>query len=64
MKKLKIVGISAFKKRSGICFDYSCLYVAMARAVNLKVRLLTGTAYDGEKYGCTCMEWSLYKWNW
>ena len=43
--------ISAFKKRSGICFDYSCLYVAMARAVNLKVRLLTGTAYDGEKYG-------------
>lgn len=43
--------IPAFKKRSGICFDYACLYVAMARAVNLKVRLLTGTAYDGEKYG-------------
>lgn len=43
--------IAAFKSRSGICFDYSCLYVAMARAVNLKVRLLTGTAYDGSQYG-------------
>ncbi|MDU4324820.1 transglutaminase-like domain-containing protein [uncultured Clostridium sp.] len=43
--------ISAFNDRSGICFDYSCLYVAMARAVNLKVRLLTGSAYDGTQYG-------------
>ena len=43
--------ITAFKKRSGICFDYSCLYVAMARAVNLNVRLLTGNAYDGSQYG-------------
>ena len=43
--------ITAFKKRSGICFDYSCLYVAMARAANLKVRLLTGNAYDGSQYG-------------
>lgn len=43
--------ITAFKERSGICFDYSCLYVAMARAVNLNVRLLTGSAYDGSQYG-------------
>ena len=43
--------ITAFNKRSGICFDYSCLYVAMARAVNLNVRLLTGNAYDGSQYG-------------
>ena len=43
--------IAAFNNRSGICFDYSCLYVAMARAVNLKVRLLTGSAYDGSQYG-------------
>lgn len=43
--------ISAFEKRSGICFDYSCLYVAMARAIDLKVRLLTGKAYDGLQYG-------------
>lgn len=43
--------ISAFEDRSGICFDYSCLYVAMARSVDLKVRLLTGTAYDGNQYG-------------
>lgn len=43
--------ISAFNTRSGICFDYSCLYVAMARAADLKVRLLTGSAYDGTQYG-------------
>lgn len=43
--------ISAFEKKSGICFDYSCLYVAMARAIDLKVRLLTGSAYDGSQYG-------------
>ena len=43
--------ITAFENRSGICFDYSCLYVAMARAVGLKVRLLIGTAYDGIQYG-------------
>lgn len=43
--------ITAFKEKSGICFDYSCLYVAMARAVNLNVRLLTGSAYDGSQYG-------------
>lgn len=43
--------ITAFKNRSGICFDYSCLYVAMAKAVNLNVRLLTGSAYDGSQYG-------------
>ena len=43
--------ITAFNRRSGICFDYACLYVAMARAVNLNVRLLTGTAYDGSQYG-------------
>lgn len=43
--------ITAFNTKSGICFDYSCLYVAMARAVNLKVRLLTGTAYDGSQFG-------------
>lgn len=43
--------ISAFEERSGICFDYSCLYVAMSRAIGLKVRLLTGSAYDGAQYG-------------
>ena len=42
--------IYAFRDRSGICFDYACLYVAMARSVDLKVRLVIGEAYDGSKY--------------
>lgn len=42
--------IYTFRDRSGICFDYACLYVAMARSVNLKVRLAIGEAYDGKKY--------------
>lgn len=41
----------AWIKRKGICFDYASLYVAMARAINLKVRLVTGSAYDGSQYG-------------
>ena len=42
--------ICAFEKKSGICFDKACLYVAMARAINLKVRLIGGQAFDGKKY--------------
>lgn len=42
--------ITAFENRTGICFDKACLYVAMARAVNLKVRLIGGQAFDGEQY--------------
>ena len=43
--------ISAWTTRKGICFDYSCLYVAMARANKLKVRLVTGDGFDGSQYG-------------
>ncbi|MGL5416851.1 MAG: transglutaminase domain-containing protein [Clostridium sp.] len=49
-RNLKSGAIEAFNTRSGICFDYACLYVAMARAVNLPVRLITGEAYNGEEY--------------
>lgn len=42
--------IIAYQTKSGICFDKASLYVAMARAVNLKVRLISGEAFDGEKY--------------
>ncbi|MBE6070824.1 MAG: transglutaminase domain-containing protein [Clostridium butyricum] len=42
--------IYAFRDRSGVCFDYACLYVAMARSINLKVRLVIGEAYDGNQY--------------
>jgi hypothetical protein len=43
--------ICAFEKKSGICFDKACLYVAMSRAINLNVRLIGGQVFDGNKYG-------------
>lgn len=49
-KMPKSGAITTFKKRTGICFDKACLYVAMCRAINLKVKLVGGQAYDGEKY--------------
>jgi len=42
--------ICAFENKSGICFDKACLYVAMSRATNLKVRLIGGQAFDGKQY--------------
>jgi transglutaminase-like putative cysteine protease len=42
--------ICAFENKSGICFDKACLYVAMSRAIGLKVRLIGGQAFDGEQY--------------
>lgn len=38
--------ICAFENKSGICFDKACLYVAMSRAVDLKVRLIGGQILD------------------
>lgn len=43
--------IEAFRTRKGICFDYACLYVAMAREVGLKVRIITGQGFNGTEYG-------------
>jgi hypothetical protein len=43
--------IVAFETRKGICFDYSCLFISMCRAVNLKVRLVTGLGYSGVTWG-------------
>lgn len=43
--------IEAFTTRKGICFDYSCLFTAMAKKVNLKTRIVTGDAFDGNNYG-------------
>ncbi|MCX8131786.1 MAG: transglutaminase-like domain-containing protein [Clostridia bacterium] len=43
--------INAYETRKGICFDYSSLYVAMCRAVGLKVRLVTGLGYSGVMWG-------------
>jgi hypothetical protein len=41
----------AFGTGTGICFDYACLYVAMCRAVDMKVRFVTGLGYSGSEWG-------------
>lgn len=43
--------IYAFNNLSGVCFEYATLYVVMARAVDLQVRLIIGDAYNGEITG-------------
>jgi hypothetical protein len=43
--------IVAYGTKKGVCFDYACLYVAMCRAVNLKVRFITGSGYSGTAWG-------------
>lgn len=48
--------IEAFETRKGICFDYSCLYVAMAREAGFKVRIVTGEGFNGK-------EWGPHSWN-
>lgn len=42
--------IEAFETGRGVCFDYACLYVAMCRAVGLKVELVMGDAFDGNEF--------------
>lgn len=48
--------IPAFNTRKGICFDYACLYVAMCRSCNIKVRIVTGKGYSGAS-------WVNHAWN-
>ncbi len=43
--------IITYEERSGVCFDYSCLYVSMCRAVGLQVRLVSGLGYSGTEWG-------------
>ena len=43
--------IIAFNTRKGICFDYSALYITMCRAIGLRVRLVTGSAFSGVTWG-------------
>lgn len=43
--------IVAYTTRTGVCFDFSCLYVAMCRAVGLKVRFITGLGFTGTAWG-------------
>lgn len=53
---VKSGAVYTFNTRKGICFDYSCLYVAMARANNIKVRLITGQGFNG-------VSWVSHAWN-
>lgn len=48
--------ISTFNSRSGVCFDYACLYVAMCRANEIPVRLIVGEGYNG-------ITWVSHSWN-
>ncbi|AKN32647.1 transglutaminase [Clostridium carboxidivorans P7] len=48
--------IYTYDTRKGICFDYSCLYVAMCRANGIKVRLITGEGFNG-------VSWVSHAWN-
>jgi len=48
--------IPAFDTRKGICFDYACLYVAMCRANNIRVRIITGEGFNG-------VSWVSHAWN-
>lgn len=38
---------ATFATRKGVCIDYARLYAAMARAVGLDARVVTGLGYDG-----------------
>ncbi len=49
--KVSSGAVEAFSSRRGVCFDYSCLYVAMCRAVNVRVRFISGVAFDGSAWG-------------
>lgn len=53
---IKSGAIPTFQTRKGICFDYACLYVAMARANGLKVRIVTGEGFNG-------VSWVSHAWN-
>lgn len=48
--------INTFNTKKGICFDYSSLFVAMCRANNIKVRMVTGMGFDGRT-------WVSHSWN-
>ncbi|QOX63739.1 transglutaminase domain-containing protein [Anoxybacterium hadale] len=49
--KVNSGSIITYQERTGVCFDYSCLYVSMCRAVDIKVRLVSGLGYSGTEWG-------------
>ena len=53
---VKSGAVPTYNTKSGICFDYSCLVVAMCRANNIKVRIITGQGFNGNS-------WVSHAWN-
>ncbi|MDD3224634.1 MAG: transglutaminase-like domain-containing protein [Clostridium sp.] len=53
---VKSGAIPTFNTKTGICFDFASLYVAMCRADNIKVRLVTGEGFNG-------VSWVSHAWN-
>ncbi len=53
---VKSGAIPTYNSKSGICFDYACLFVAMCRANNIKVRIITGQGFNGNN-------WVSHAWN-
>ena len=53
---VKSGAIPTFNTKTGICFDYASLYVAMCRANGVKVRLVTGEGFNGTN-------WVSHAWN-
>jgi hypothetical protein len=53
---IKSGAVPTYVTKQGICFDYACLYVAMARANGLKVRIMTGEGFNG-------VSWVSHAWN-
>ena len=53
---LKSGAIPTYYSKSGICFDYSCLFAAMCKANNIKVRIITGQGFNGSS-------WVSHAWN-
>jgi hypothetical protein len=54
--QVKSGAIPTFYSKRGICFDYSCLFAAMCRANNIKVRIITGQGFNGSN-------WVSHAWN-
>jgi uncharacterized membrane protein len=54
--QVKSGAIPTFYTKRGICFDYSCLFAAMCKANNIKVRIITGQGFNGSN-------WVNHAWN-
>ncbi len=48
--------LEAYATGSGVCFDYSCLYISMCRAAGVRVRFVSGTGLSGGV-------WEAHAWN-